>query len=442
MPERKKGKHLSLEDRYEIQKGLREHRNFKEIAMIIGCSADTVSKEIRKHRYQQTHKSNGYLSIRLTPNNCKHRYTCRHRDVCKKPRGHKCRIPCRECLQCNKKCPFFVYEPCQIENKPPYVCNSCKHSKDCLFDKYLYNAEYAQKEYREELSISRQGIDMTKEELAELDALVSPLIRKGQPLTHIMRNHSEEISICERSLYNYVEQGYLDARKMDLRRAVRYKPRKASEDAKNKRALSKKKLGRRYKDFIEHIERHPGQRIVEMDTVEGIKGGKVLQTLLWRENGLMIAFLRESKEMARMVRSFDELEERLGLEKFQELFPLILTDNGREFADPELFEASLQEGHFRSSIYYCEPRQCQQKGSLEKNHEYIRYIIPKGHSFDELTQEKVDLMMSHINSTVRPRFEKTPYEMAEETFGEEILKKLGLMKIDPDEVDLTPSLIK
>jgi hypothetical protein len=160
MPERKKGKHLSLEDRYEIQKGLREHRNFKEIAMIIGCSADTVSKEIRKHRYHQTHKSNGYLSTRLTPNNCKHRYTCRHRDVCKKPRGHKCRIPCRECLQCNKRCPFFVYEPCQIENKPPYVCNSCKHSKDCLFDKYLYNAEYAQKEYREELSISRQGIDM------------------------------------------------------------------------------------------------------------------------------------------------------------------------------------------------------------------------------------------------------------------------------------------
>ena len=85
---------------------------------------------------------------------------------------------------------------------------------------------------------------MTKEELAELDALVSPLIRKGQPLTHIMRNHSEEIMICERSLYNYVEQGCLDARKMDLRRAVRYKPRKASEGSRNKRALSKKKLGR------------------------------------------------------------------------------------------------------------------------------------------------------------------------------------------------------
>lgn len=441
MPERKKGKHLSLEDRYEIQKGLREHRNFKEIAEIIGCSADTVSKEIRKHRYHQTHKSNGYLSTRLTPNNCKHRYTCRHKNVCNKPPRHKCRIPCRECLQCNKRCPYFVYEPCQIENKPPYVCNNCSHSRDCLFDKYLYNAEHANREYREELSISRQGIDMTKEELAELDALVSPLIRKGQPITHIMSNHSDEIGICERSLYNYVEQGYLDARKMDLRRAVRYKPRKVNSS--KEKISPRKKLGRKYKDFKEYIEGHPGQRVTEMDTVEGVKeDSKVIQTLMWRENGLMIGFLKDSKEMAGMVKSLDGLEEKLGLEKFRELLPLILTDNGSEFADPELFEASLMEGRFRTSIYYCDPRQCQQKGSLEKNHEYIRYIIPKGHSFENLTQEKVDLMMSHINSTKRPRFEKTPYEMAEETFGEEVLKRLGLMKIDPDGVDLTPSLIK
>ena len=116
-----------------------------------------------------------------------------------------------------------------------------------MFDKYLYNAEYAYREYREELSVSRQGIDMTKEELAELDALVSPLIRKGQPVKHIVRNHTDEIGICERSLYNYVEQGYLDARKMDLRRAVRYKPRKANAESRSKRALTKKKLGRRYK---------------------------------------------------------------------------------------------------------------------------------------------------------------------------------------------------
>ena len=51
--ERKKGTHLTWDDRHEIQKGLKEHRTFKEIAYIIGCSPDTVSKEIRRHRYHK-----------------------------------------------------------------------------------------------------------------------------------------------------------------------------------------------------------------------------------------------------------------------------------------------------------------------------------------------------------------------------------------------------
>ena len=69
MPEeRKKGKHLTWEDRHEIQRGLRYHRTFTEIGEIIGCSPDTVSKEIRKHRYHKPVER-----IRATPNRCKHR---------------------------------------------------------------------------------------------------------------------------------------------------------------------------------------------------------------------------------------------------------------------------------------------------------------------------------------------------------------------------------
>lgn len=440
MPERKKGKHLALEERQLIQKGLREHRNFTEIAMMIGCSPDTVSKEIRRHRYHQKRKSSGYLSIRITPNNCKFRYTCRHRNVCNKPPKRKCRIPCRECLQCNKLCPFFVYEPCKIKDTPPYVCNNCTHSKSCLYDKYLYNAEHAHREYCEELSRSRQGIDMTKEELAELDAIVSPLIQKGQPVAHIMRNHADEILISERSLYNYIGNGYLSVKRLDLRRAVRYKPRKQQQ--KKVKVSPRKKLGRHYRDFLKLLELNPDQRVVEMDTVEGTKGGKVVQTLYWRENGLMIGFIHDTKEMEGMVKTFDHLERVLGLDKFREMLPLVLTDNGSEFADPETFEHSLKEGELRTSIYYCEPRQSQQKGGLEKNHEYIRYVVPKGSPFDECSQETLNLIFSHINSTVRPRFKKTPYEMAAEEFGEETLKKLGLEKILPDEVNLTPNLIR
>ena len=281
---------------------------------------------------------------------------------------------------------------------------------------------------------------MTKEELAELDAIVSPLVQKGQPIAHIFRNHSDEILISERALYNYIENGYLSVKKMDLRRAVRYKPRKWN--SKGAKVSPRKKLGRHYRDFLEMLELNPDQRVVEMDTVEGAKGGKVFQTLLWRENGFMLIFLQENKEMQGMVNSLDYMERLLGLEKFRELFPVILTDNGSEFADPELFERSLTEGELRTSMYYCDPRQSQQKGRLEKNHEYIRYIVPKGRSFDGFTQETALLIANHINSTVRPRFTLTPYEKAAEEFGEVTLKKLGLEKIEPDEVNLTPNLIK
>ena len=205
MPEekRKKGKHLTWEDRHEIQRGLREHRTFTEIAMLIDCSPDTVSKEIRNHRYHRPRDKNQWHK----PNRCKYRETCRKRNLCHKKGRYKCRIPCRQCSDCNSRCPDFTDLPCQIGEKPPYVCNACLKSRTCMFDKYLYNADHAHREYQEKLREARRGIDLTKEELIALDELVSPLIRKGQPVSHILAEHEDEIPCSERTLYSYIDKG-------------------------------------------------------------------------------------------------------------------------------------------------------------------------------------------------------------------------------------------
>lgn len=432
---RTRGKHLSLEERYAIQHGLKEHRTFSEIAFLIGCSPDTISKEIRKHRYLKKEP----IQRRRPQNNCKHRYTCKRRDVCNKPKGHKCRIPCRECLRCNALCPYFVYAPCNINEKAPYVCNNCRKSGSCFRDKYLYNADYAHREYLTTLSKSRQGIDLTKDELIALDELVSPLIKKGKPITHIMQHHGDEIPCSIRTLYNYVENGYLSAKTMDLRRAVRYKKRKAKKTLKTS---PRKKVKHHYKDFKKLLELYPDTEVVEMDTVEGVKGGKLLHTFLWRKSKLMLAFLLDNKEMNSTVAVIDELEEKLGIEAFRELFPIILTDNGNEFADPDMFEFN-RAGEKRTSIYYCEPSKSNQKGSLERNHEYIRFVVPKGKAFDNYNQEQITLMVNHINSVARPGLGgRSPISVAEERFGEENIKKLGLTAIEPDEIELMPSLLK
>lgn len=437
MPEeiRKKGKHLTLDDRLDIQRGLREGRTFVEIALVIGCSPDTVSKEIRNHRYQKPHDAR-----RIIPNRCKYRDSCRKRNVCGKKGRYKCKIPCRECTSCNKRCPDFVDYPCQVAVKAPYVCNACHRSRSCLFDKYLYNANYAQREYEEKLRRSREGINLTKDELIALDELVTPLIRKGQPIAHIMSAHAEEIPCSERTLYAYVGKGYLTARNVDMRRTVRFKKRELHKET--VKVSPVKKFGHRYRDFLQQMEVNPQQRVVEMDTVEGTKGGKIQQTFFWREEKLMLSFLLDSKEMKNTVGTLDKLEEVLGKELFCKMFPLILTDNGSEFADPELFEYS-SDGSRRTRLYYCEPRRCEQKGGIERNHEYIRYLLPKGTSFDELTQEKIWLMVNHINSTARPGLKgKRPIDLALRNFGKDAVEKLGLKIIPEDEVNLTPQLLK
>ena len=436
--ERRKGQHLTQEERYEIQKGLREHRSFQEIAEIIGCSPDTVSKEIRNHRYHKARDKNSHQYSK--PNRCKYRDTCRRRDVCNKHKNHKCRIPCRECLRCNELCPHFVDAPCMIEKKAPYVCNNCPKSARCLFDKYLYNAMYAHKEYLERLRESRLGIDMTRDELAALDELVSPLIKKGQPITHIMTSHRDDISCSERTLYRYIDMGLLTARNMDMHRAVRYRKRK--HYTQQPKVSYRKKKGHHYSDYINYLGQNPGIRVVQMDTVEGVKGGKLLQTLLWPENNLMLAFLVDSKEMFNMVKTFAWLEERLGSESFREWFPVVLTDNGCEFADPEPFERGL-DGSPRMKLFYCEPRHSEQKGELEKNHEYIRYVLPKGTAFDELSQEQVLLMINHINNTTRPKLHgTTPMKKALQSFDKNAMERIGLTIISPDDISLKPSLLK
>lgn len=436
MPEKKrrKGKHLTREDRHEIQRGLREHRTFTEIALIIGCSPDTISKEIRKHRYHKTRDKKWFV-----PNRCKYRDTCRKRNVCGKKGRHKCSIPCRQCTSCNKRCPDFVDYPCQIERKPPYVCNACPKSRSCLFDKYLYNANCADHEYQAELSESRRGIDLTKDELIELDDLVSPLILKGQPISHIFAEHGHEIPCSERTLYNYIEQGYLSVGNLDLRRRVRYKKRRRKQEVK---PSPRKKINHHYKDFLRELEENPGIRVVEMDTVIGTKGGKVLQTIYWRGEKLMLAFLLDSKEQKETAGSFDCLQERLGLEDFRRLFPVVLTDNGTEFADPELFEFD-PDGNRRMKLFYCDPRRSEQKGEIEKNHEYIRYVLPSGTSFNDLTQEKVDLLMNHINNTARPSLQgRTPAQLALQNFGEDTVGRLGINVIESDDVCLKSTLLK
>ena len=155
----------------------------------------------------------------------------------------------------------------------------------------------------------------------------------------------------------------------------------------------------------------------------------------------MLIYLLEHKNMECVEKAFKDLRGRLGLKLYKKLFEVILTDNGSEFFNPMSIEKEKEE--VVSHVFYCDPGASWQKGAIEKNHEYIRYILPKGRSFDELSEEKVNKIKSHINSVSRDSLEgRTPYDIVEPIISKEILLKLGIERINADDVNLSPKLLK
>ena len=305
----------------------------------------------------------------------------------------------------------------------------------------MYDAKTAQQQYEEQLSAARQGICLNEDELIQLDNIVSPLLKKGHSVRSICQNNSQVISISDKTVYKYLRNHYLSADLFDLRRTVQRKPRKKAGPP----LLIDKKCreGRTYSDFQTFIEENPDRNIVEMDTVEGIQGGKVILTLFFRNCNLQLGFLRERNTAASVKEIFLALRARLTSEEFTKLFPVILADRGTEFSSPLDIEMDYETGELQTRVFYCDAGMPGQKGGCERNHEMIRYILPKGKSLNGLTQKEISLMMNHINSYKRERYnQKSPIELFRTIYGTTITEKLGIEAVSDQDICLTPELIR
>ena len=432
-------KHMDLEDRIGIQTGLKEGKNFKEIGEAIGRDASTVAKEVKGHLIV---KETGTKSRPYNP--CKKRRTCGHElDVCQEcfnnPWGYRSSL-CALCPQeCFKHYAEFEEEICKQLTKPPYVCNGC-NLRTCTLRKKIYDAKEAQKEYEQLRSESRQGICLDAEELKRIDDIITPLVKSGQSIHHVCVNNTDVIMLDERTIYNYVDAGLLSIYNIDLPRKVRYRKRKVK---KHVRVDKQCHVGRTYEDYLNYMDEHPELPVVEMDSVEGKRGcTKVLLTLYFTEIGFMLAFLRDANTARTVTDIFNRLDALLGRETFEKLFPVILTDRGSEFTDPLSIECDSY-GVFRTRVFYCDPQRSDQKGGCEVTHEMIRRILPKKTSFDFLTQDKVDLMMNHINSYTRKKLnDRSAHQLFSFLYGSDVAEKLHSRPVNAAEINLTPELLK
>ena len=430
-------KHLELNDRITIQSGLKEGKGISAIAGELNRDKATISREIRSKRLYIDFKDFPSIQAR---NACINRYHCKIKDLCKSPTCFKRNKNCRLCGQCIFFCELFKEEKCPKHETPPYVCNGCKKKPRCTLGKWLYDAKKAQSKYEHDLSESRKGLGLNPAELKALDDIVSPLLKNGQSIRHICNNKSDEIMVSDKTIYNYVGKRMLSADKFDLGRTIQRKVFKKSGPP----VMIDRKCreGRTYDDFNKFIEIHQDVPVVEMDTVEGKRGGKVILTLFFRNCGLQLGFLRNRNTAASVTAIFRQLKTLLD-EDFKILFPVILTDRGSEFSNPFEIEVDFETGEVVSNVFYCDPQNINQKSRCERNHEFIRMVIPKGKSFDHLEQKHITLMMNHINSYGRESLnKKAPLELFENIYGSEIAKKLCLKIIHHDDIVLKPKLLK
>ena len=126
------------------------------------------------------------------------------------------------------------------------------------------------------------------------------------------------------------------------------------------------------------MEKHPDTAVVQMDSVIGSRGGKVLLTVYFVNVSLMLGFLRDANTSKSVIDIFDGLYEKLGGQDFRRLFPVILTDNGSEFSILSVLKMVQTEQAFNGQESIVIPIAPYQKAEIEVGHEFIRRILPKG----------------------------------------------------------------
>lgn len=411
-----KGTHLSLEDRKFIQRGLEEGLSKAQIARELGKSPSTISKEIRLHRKFKLTSAYGRTA----------KYYCANKGKFK------------ECLHCKTECRNYLERTCKKRDFKG-VCNKCPERSKCYLDKYDYYAVKAHEEYLYTRSDSREGVNLTSSQMINMAEIIGPLLKRGQSVYQIIASHPE-LGICVKTLYTYIESGIFKDYGIDnfsLRRQVSMKKQKSLKPRKQPACYD----GHKYEDFLEFRASHPDIPATEMDTLYNDSEGPYIQTFIFENAPVMIGFLHKERTSASMASTLDVMQEKLG-EDYGKLFSLIITDRGSEFEKVDLFEINYETGELRTNIFYCDPQRPSQKPHVENNHNYVRDIIPNGKNLKSLTQEDLDIMFSHINSVPRESLGgRTPYEVFAFFYGEELLKKLNIIKIDRDAVTLMPYLL-
>ena len=394
---------LTRHERNTVERMLDRNRSAREIAAELGRSPSTVTREVAAHRYVTAPRS---------------RY--------------------------GEPAPADLSGACPRLSAWPRCCNGCSHRRGygcSRRPRVFYSARRAQEAADAELSASRSGIDETEEGAAAKLAAIRDGLARGLSPQQIAATTP---GLSASTVYRWVDAGYDGMTNMELRRKVGYRPRSRRAP---KRATSHS-ARRSHASFLA-LGEDACAAAWEMDTVEGSRGDSArLLTLLHRPSRFQLALPLPDGTCASVLAALSSLRGVLGEDGARRAFGAVLTDNGSEFADEGAIAALLGERDGETRLFYCDPRQSQQKGACEKNHVEIRKLLPKGAGarFDRLTAADCALLMSQVNSEPRGALGfLTPARMLRMALGEDasaLMDAFGIEELAPGELDLTPGCIE
>lgn len=320
----------------------------------------------------------------------------------------------------------------------PHVCNGCNKRHYHCGHKWRceYVALRAQRLADTVLSESRKGVDLPEDEFERIVAIIRADLARGLSPSQIAQGRANELNIAPSTMYRWIARGYAGMSNMELRRKVGYKPR-----IRNTLKPTSHGPKRSFAAFLD-LDETLRDCACEMDCVIGkAHDMQCILTLYLRSCKFQVCLLLKQKTAHEVVHTLDMLEGVVGKAAFQQMFGLILTDNGSEFSDFSAIEHSSLPGKAtRCKVYYCDVRASQQKAGCERNHVELRKLIPKrrGISFDDLKTQDMAIIMSQLNSEPRASMAfMSPIEALIRAYGsagQKLIDALGIEHIPYEEL--------
>lgn len=236
---------ISSAERVRIEEMINEGASLVEIAEALGKSPTSISREVKRNRVDLCRVS---LS-RFLRNPCAKRESCTKKRLCA---AKGCNKLCSKCSTafCHTRCGEFEAWVCKRTGRWPYVCNRCRQLSSCPEQRYSYDGVRANRIAKSRASLARKGLSFDAKGIECIDALVSPLLKKGQSPYHIWNNHRDELGMSLTTFYAYINAGLFEAGRMDLSRAVNFKTRKKRRKACPASLFE----GRTYDDYLSMME--------------------------------------------------------------------------------------------------------------------------------------------------------------------------------------------